>query len=718
MVIAGSFDTEQAKAWVKKYFDEIPRGQDIKPLPKQPARLAQSKRLYHEDNYARLPELRLTWPGVESYHDDSYALDILGNLLSGSKKSPLYSVIVKDKELASGLSMYSQNSELAGEISVGVRAFPGTDLNVVLSAIEEAFAKYEQEGFTQGDLDRVKAGIETSFYNGLQSVLGKAFQLAEYNIFAGDPGFINQDIQNTLAVTLDDVNQVYEKYIKNRPYIATSFVPRGQTALILSGSEEAEVVIEPIVAEAEGESFQLPEDTQFERTPSSFDRSIEPPFGPSPKLVVPSVWTSELSNGMKVYGMEQDELPLVQFNIRIDEGMLLESMEKAGLSNLMVNMMMRGTASKTAAELEEAIDLLGARLSVSSGRQSVYIGGSSLARNFPALMNLVEEVILQPRWDEREFALAKQEILSQIAQSESNPNSIASNAFNALLYGEDNRQGLSSLGTRESVLSITLDDLKAFHANNISPKAASMHIVCKMDRNTVLNTISKLNANWSGADVSLPAVVAATPLQASKVYFYDVPNAAQSVLRIGYLGMAETDADFYPATVMNHILGGGGFASRLTQELREGKGYTYGINSGFGGTNLPGTFIISSGVRSNVTFESVDLVKRILADYPNTFSDTDLENTKSFLIRSSARSFETLGAKLGMLQTMSTNGWTADYILEREAVVKGMTKERIQELARKYANPDRMIYLVVGDARTQMDRLKGLGYGDPILLNK
>lgn len=718
LVIAGSFDTEQAKAWVKKYFDEIPRGQDIKPLPKQPARLAQSKRLYHEDNYARLPELRLTWPGVESYHDDAYALDILGNLLSGSKKSPLYSVIVKDKELASGVNMYSQNSELAGEISVGVRAFPGTDLNVVLSAIEEAFAKYEQEGFTQGDLDRVKAGIETSFYNGLQSVLGKAFQLAEYNIFAGDPGFINQDIQNTLAVTLDDVNRVYEKYIKNRPYIATSFVPRGQTALILSGSEEAEVVIEPIVAEAEGESFQLPEDTQFERTPSSFDRSVEPPFGPSPKLVVPSVWTSELSNGMKVYGMEQDELPLVQFNIRIDGGMLLESMEKAGLSNLMVNMMMRGTASKTAAELEEAIDLLGARLSVSSGRQSVNIGGSSLARNFPALMNLVEEVILQPRWDEREFELAKQEILSQIAQSESNPNSIASNAFNALLYGEDNRQGLSSLGTRESVLSITLDDLKAFHANNISPKAASMHIVGKMDRNTVLNTISKLNANWSGADVSLPAVVAATPLQASKVYFYDVPNAAQSVLRIGYLGMAETDADFYPATVMNYILGGGGFASRLTQELREGKGYTYGINSGFGGTNLPGTFTISSGVRSNVTFESVDLVKRILADYPNTFSDTDLENTKSFLIRSSARSFETLGAKLGMLQTMSTNGWTADYILEREAVVKGMTKERIQELARKYANPDRMIYLVVGDARTQMDRLKALGFGDPILLNK
>jgi zinc protease len=169
---------------------------------------------------------------------------------------------------------------------------------------------------------------------------------------------------------------------------------------------------------------------------------------------------------------------------------------------------------------------------------------------------------------------------------------------------------------------------------------------------------------------------------------------------------------------MNYILGGGGFASRLTQELREGKGYTYGIRSGFSGTNAKGAFTISSGVRSNVTLESAQLVKKILEDYPNTFSDKDLETTKSFLIKSNARAFETAGAKLRMLSNIANYGWESDYVKEREAIVNNMTKAQIAELAKKYADPNKMIWFVVGDAETQLDRMKELGFGEPVLLNK
>ena len=143
------------------------------------------------------------------------------------------------------------------------------------------------------------------------------------------------------------------------------------------------------------------------------------------------------------------------------------------------------------------------------------------------------------------------------------------------------------------------------------------------------------------------------------VYFYDIPNAKQSILQFGTPAMAATDVDFYAATVMNYILGGGGFASRLTQELREGKGYTYGIRSGFSGTKAKGTFTISSGVRSNVTLESAQAVQKILEEYPTTFSDKDLETTKSFLIKSNARAFETAGAKLRMLSNISDFGLKA-----------------------------------------------------------
>ena len=717
LVIAGSFDSEQAKAWVKKYFDEIPRGKEIEKMPKQPAQLQETKRLFHEDNYARLPLLQLTWPGVESYHEDAYALQILAQLMSNGRTAPLYQVLVEDKGLSSGASMYSRNSELAGEIAIRVAAYPGTDLNQVMAGIEEAFAKYEANNFQIKDLERIKAGIETDFYNGLSSVLGKGFQLAEYNIFAGDPGYINEDIQRLLNVSLADVERVYKQYIKGRHHIATSFVPRGQLNLILESSEEAEVVIEPIVASAEGEAFQLPEDTPFTRTPSAIDRSIEPPFGPEPKISIPDVWTTELSNGMKVYGIENNELPLVQFNIRIAGGQMMDSKEKVGVANLLANMMKRGTAQRSPGELDEAIDNLGASINVGASRQYFTISGNTLARNYEATLALVEEILLEPRWDEKEFDLAKQGIISQIAQSQGNPNSIAAAEFSKLLYGEGHIFAYRTQGTEETVSSITMEDLKNYYESFLSPSLANMHIVGSLGQTEVMEPLQRLNSRWASKSVTLPTINFPEAPLASKVYFYDVPNAAQSVLRIGYLALAETDADYYPATVMNYILGGGGFASRLTQELREGKGYTYGINSSFSGSNLPGEFSIGSGVRSNITYEAIALIKDILSEYPDTFSEDDLANTKSYLLKSSARSFETLGAKLGILQTMSAYDWNADYLSKRQNVVRAMSLEEIQRLASSYANPEQMIYLVVGDAKTQLPRLRQLGFGEPIRLN-
>ncbi|WP_340102891.1 M16 family metallopeptidase [Rhodohalobacter sp. 8-1] len=718
LVIAGDFDSAQAREWIHKYFDEIPRGEEIEPLQDKPANLQETKKLYYEDNFAKLPELRMVWPGVGLYHDDAYALDILIQLLSDGKKAPLYQVLVEEKELTSNVFMRSGNSEIAGEISLITRAYPGTDLNEVEAAVKDAFVQFEEEGFTDEDLQRIKAGIETDFYNGLSSVLGKAFQLAQYNIFAGDPGYINEDIQKTLAVTKEDVIRVYEQYIKDRPFVATSFVPQGQSSLIIDNSVEADVEEEQIVAEGRGEQFDLPEETEYERTPSSFDRTVEPPYGETPVPAIPDVWKTELTNGLNVYGIENRELPLVEFEITLEGGLMLENPVKVGVSSLMATMMTRGTANKTPEELEEAIDLLGASINVSAGRQSITIRGNSLARNYDETMALVEEIMLEPRWDEREFDLARQSTLSQIAQHSANPNSIASNTFNKLLYGEDHILSFNPIGTTTSVETITIDDLKSYYNNYFSPSVTDMHVVGAIDQASVVGSLSWLEEVWEDKSVELPEFDLPEAPESSTVYFYDVPDAKQSVLRFGYLAMPETDPNFYPATIMNYKLGGGGFASRLTQELREGKGYTYGIRSRFSGSDIAGPFTISSGVRTNVTYESAALVKQILEEYPNTFTDEDLENTKSYLIKSSARQFETSGAKLNMLENISLYGWSPDYIRERQETVRSISNEEIQNLANTYANPDKMIWLVVGDARTQMDRLEQLGFGEPVLVNE
>lgn len=717
LVVAGDFDKAQARRWVEKYFSEIKKGEAIPPLVKRPGEVKKTVKLYHEDNFARLPELTLAWVTVPEYHADSYALQVLAQYLSDGKKAPLYSVLVEDKKLTSNVNMYNGTAELAGQMQLSVRAFAGKDLDAAAAAVGEAFAKFEREGIPEKDLGRIKAGLETRFYNSLSSVLGKGSQLAQYNIFAGDPGFIEKDIDNTLAVTTQDVMRVYNTYIKDKNYVATSFVPKGQVALALEGSARADVVEEAIVQGAE-EKIDASANASYQRTPSSFDRSKEPPYGKAPEVKIPVVWTDKLANGLRIFGIENNEVPLVQLELVMDGGLLLESPAKVGVSNLMARMMTQGTRSKTPEQLEEAIDQLGASINVSAGSEDIRIRVNTLARNYPATWGLLQEILLEPRWDAKEFELLKQSTISQIRQQEANPTAIAQNQYNQLIYGNENIRSKNILGTLESVNSITLDDLKAFYAKSISPALARMHVVGSLGKPAIIRSVRPLATTWKSVPVNIPASATLNAPARSQIYFYDVPDAKQSVIRFGYPALAATDKDYYPAIVMNYILGGGGFASQLTQQLREGKGYTYGISSGFTGSNSAGPFTIASSVRTNVTLESAQAVKEILLNYGKNYTEKDLETTQGFLIKSNARTFETAASKLNMLENISKFGWKPDYVKEREAIVKNMSLGQIKTLADKYLNANRMIWLIVGDAKTQLPRLTALGFGEPVVLNK
>jgi zinc protease len=714
LVLAGDFDPVQARKWVEKYFSEIKRGEPIKPMAKRPGVIKQTVKLAHEDNFAKLPELTMAWPTVDDVHADAYALEVLAEYLSETKRAPFYKVLVEDSKLTSKVQIRNATSELAGQFMLKVRAFEGKTLDDVAAAVDKAFAKFEQEGISDKDLNRIKAGLETRFYNSVSSVLGKSALLAEYNYLTGNPGYVEQSIKKTLAVTPADVRRVYDTYIKGKPYVATSFVPKGKLALALSGSGKAEVVEEKVVQGAEA-AVDPSTNAAYAKTPSAFDRSKEPAYGAAPSVKVPQVWDTTLANGMRVHGIQNSEVPLVQFDIAIDGGQMLDKLDKVGVANLTARMMTQGTAKRTAQELEEAIQQLGATINVSASTEDVRISVTTLARNYQATLALVEEILLQPRWDEKEFALIKQGVLSQIRQQEADPNAVASSNYSKLIYGNASLRSRNLLGTAETVNAITIDDLKQFYAANLSPSVARMHVIGAMPKAAIASSLASLNRNWKAKPVTLPPAAAAEQAPA-KIYFVDVPDAKQSVLRVGYRALAVTDPDYYPVVVTNYILGGGGFASRLTQQLREGKGYTYGINSNFAGSKNAGPFTIASGVRSNVTLESTQLVKQILLDYSPSYTEADLETTKNFLIKSNARAFETSASKLGMLENISKYGWRPDYVKDREQIVKAMTLPKIQALSQKYLDPSKMVWLVVGDAKTQLPRMKDLGYGEPVLI--
>jgi len=717
LVLAGDFDPVQARKWVEKYFSEIKRGDAIPALVKRPGVLKQTVKLAHEDNFAKLPELTMTWPTVEDLHPDSYALEVLAEYLSETKRTPFYKVLVEDTKLAPAVQIGNQTSELAGQFMLRIRAFENKPLDEVAGAVNQAFAKFEEEGISEKDLNRIKAGLETRFYNSVSSVLGKSALLAEYNYLSGNPGYVAEGVKKTLAVTTADVRRVYDTYIKGKPFVATSFVPKGKLALALTDSAKAEVVEEKVVQGAEN-AVDPTANAEYTRTPSSFDRSKEPPYGETLAVKVPQVWNATLANGMRVVGIENREVPLVQFDIAIDGGLLLDKPEKVGVANLMARMLTQGTAKKTPQELEEAILQLGATINVTARTEDVRISVTTLARNYRATLDLVQEILLQPRWDEKEFALIKQSVLSQIRQQEAEPNALAAINFSKLVYPKNDLRSRNILGTAETVNAITIDDLKRYYGANLSPSNARMHVVGALPKAAIAGSLAGLNRAWKAKPVALPAASNAAGQAPGTVYFVDVPDAKQSVLQVGYRALAVTDPDYYPATVMNYILGGGGFASRLTQQLREGKGYTYGITSNFSGSKSAGPFIIASGVRSNVTLESTQLVKQILQDYPATYSAADLETTRNFLVKSNARAFETSAAKLAMLDNISKYGWRADYVKEREGIVKAMTLPRIQALSEKYLDPSKMVWLVVGDAKTQLPRMKALGFDEPVLIGK
>ncbi|RLJ68889.1 zinc protease [Lacinutrix venerupis] len=705
LVIAGDINIDETKKLVEKWFGEIPSGPNVESLPPMPVTLDKTKSLYFEDSFAKLPELRMTFPTVEEYNKDKYALEILGQLLSGSKKSPLYQTIVEEQKLAPRVSTYQSSSELAGEFVFRVRANAFVDLDNVKTAINEGLERFENNGVNEKDLNRIKAELETNLYRGISTVLNKAFQLVQDNEFNGDPSYITETAKLTNAVTAEDVMRVYNKYIKNKHYVMTSVVPKGNLDLAVAESKQASVWIEEVKQDVANEEVSQGAEAVYEKTKTKHDRS-EPEFGELPLFKSPKVWTDTLENGMAIYGIENNEVPLVQFDITIPGGHLLDPENKSGVANLLSDLMMEGTANKTPADLEEAIGLLGASINTYSSNEDFHITGTCLAKNFDKTIALVKEIILQPRWDVDEFNRLKSALETSLKDRESNPNSIASMAYNKLIYGDNHILSIPSSGTQESISNISIQDLKNYF-KNLSPENASFHIAGALNNNEVKSTLSTLN-EWNVKAVNIPDFQITNTVSKNKLYFIDFPGAKQSVFQIGKLALSKENEEFNNLNFANEILGGGS-SGKLFQTLRIEKGYTYGAYSGISSNKEISPFTVRTSVRANATLKSLEIIKNMISNYANDFTNTEVELTKNKILKGNTRAYESLGAQLGMLRNISKYNLSKTFTEEDQEELINMTLEDYKNIINKYLNEEDMIYVVVGDKKTQFEEVKKLG---------
>jgi len=717
VTISGDFDPVIAKQLVKKYFAEIPRGEAVKPIAPRAGILKSNKSLFHEDNFAKVPRLSMVWPTVEKYHADSYALNILSTYLSQGKRAPLNEVLIDEMKLTSNVSMFYYAKEIAGEMYLTIDANPNEDLDVLKPAIAKGFERFEKNGISEDDLKRIKAGLEVSFYGGIQSVLGKAIQLGEYNVFTGDPGFIKKDIQRIQAVTSKDVKRVYNSYIKGKHFLATSIVPKGQLDLSLEGATVAQVVEETILKVAKKAVEFDPKARTFTPTASSFDRSIEPDLGKAYTLPSPTVWRDDLSNGISVTGIESGETPLVYFSLLLDAGRDRGDINKPAVASLTADLMNKGTATKTTADLEDAIKALGSNISINAGNDGTYIEGSTLARNFDSTIELLTEMLLEPRWDVEELAILIRSKRNQLEQGKGNPNVISSREARKLRYDNNHMFHYLSYGTIDKLDVVKIDDLKAFYNAYYKPSRAKLRIVGDVNAKVVAASFATLQKKWQGQSSESASLAQAKPVEKSTVYFYDIPGAKQSVLNLSRPSLNATHVDLPSTQAMNFMLGGI-YTSKLNTELRVNKGYTYGIGSRFRPTLDRGTFTIGSSVRSNVTKESILLIRDIVERYGKEFTETDLATMKSALLRGQALTNETLSDKLNMVSEISTYSYADDFKVQNAKQIEAMTLNRFKQLAEEYLRPDAWNYLVVGDAETQAEGLNALGLGAPIMLKK
>ncbi|MGD0757103.1 MAG: pitrilysin family protein [Bacteroidales bacterium] len=714
LVLAGDFNIDSVKVLINKYFGEIKsHGAVVKRSAMVPT-IKKTVKLYHEDNFANVPEITLVWPAPQSYQKDAYALDFLAKILADGKKAALYKVLVKEKKLTSKTTAYNNTSELAGEFTVNIRANEGKSLKEIEDAVFEAFDRFEKEGITEKDIERVKASSEKNFYEGITSVFGKSLQLAFYNTFLNDPGFIEKDIENIKAVTLNDVKMAYEKYIKGKPHIVASFVPKGKPEMVAENSVPAGVKEENINEASQVEIANAGED-KFAKSPSSINRTVEPAEGKAPEVNVPVIWKTTLADGIQVYGIQNKELPLVELNLVINGGVLQDKTDLPGVAGMVASVLPQGTKNRTPEALEEETELLGSSINMYAGREEMTVSASALSRNFDKTVSLLKEIILEPRWDTAEFAIAQNSTKNSILQAEAQPRSVGSLLFNKLLYGTDHIFGYNTRGTKESIGKITMNDLKSYYNKNFSPTVSKIVIAGNVSREQVLAALKPFETEWKAKEVKWNTYQVPKNPEKSQIYFVDIPGSRQSVIYAGYLALSRNDPDYVKADFVNYRLGGA-FTSILNQILREEKGYTYGASSYFQEMKVKAPFVVATSVRSDATFESVKIIEDEMQKYRNGITENDLQFIKNCMILSNALRFETNGALVGMLSTMAKYGLPDDYIKEEEIVIKNMTIEDHKAITDKYIVPDKMYYVIVGDAATQMKPLEKIGFGKPILV--
>ena len=708
LTISGDVTAEKILPLIQKYFGDIPAGPFVKPMAKMPAVLTDTRYISYEDNI-KFPMIVMTWPSVNVYNTESTALDALSHMLAGSKSTPFELGLIKTKK-AVAVQCFNYDRELSGQFMLQVRANKDANLADMQKEINSIFDNWEKQGgVTDAELARYKVSTKSDYINRLNTVREKGAALAQYQTLTGNPDYIRKELEAVEKLTKQDIMNAYNKYIKGKPSVILSVVPKGKPEL--KAHDDSWKMYDRNIQQESAEYKGL----TYTPIKETFNRSIKPVGGENPVVKVPVYWQDKLPNGIKFIGTYSNEVPKVSMQIAILAGHRFETTDKAGLAYLTANLLNESTEKHTAEEISDMLEALGSDIDVSCNGTEIAMNITSLTENIDKTLSIAEEILYHPKFSQDDFDRSKKQQLDAIQQQQTSASAIADQQFARILYGDKHIMGLPTTGTTETVNTLTLDDVKNYYKSNISPSQSTVMLVGNLTQQQLMPKLQFLK-NWADVKVTKAAEPAVPTIAKTSVYFVDKKAAPQSEIRIGCMAMPfDATGDYYKSTIMSFPFGGA-FNSRLNLLLREKRGFTYGARGGFNGGRYDGNFVMSAGVRANSTDSSVIDFMTEMKNYADKgISADELGFTKSSMGQSDALKYEAPFQKAAFLKRLLDYNLDGSYVKKQSDILSAITQTEVSKLAATYLPYNNVNIIIVGDKQSNLDKIKKLGYDVKLL---
>ncbi len=702
LTIGGDIDVEQTLNWVSKYFGSIPEGPAVENSEKQPVKLDRDKYITLEDRIKQ-PMVMIGWPTTYRGEESQAALDTLASILGSGKNSVLYQELVKT-EKAIDAGAFHQCAELSCSFYVYAMGDSGDqgDLSKIYDDLMAALVNFKAKGVEQDKLEQIIGQAESSAVFALQSVHGKVTQLASNETFYGQPDRIERQLEQLKGVTPEAVMNAYSRFVDGKNKVTLSVVPKGQLDLEVKKADF-------ITPERTLPKYNKIEsgDLEYSKAEDSFDRSIMPSVGGAVKGNMPELYNVYLDNGIEVLGTESSETPTVELQILLPAGHRYVSKGKEGLANFTSEMMQEGTTEKSIETIQAELDKLGSSISFGSGNYTTTISVSSLKKNLSQTLVIVEEMLFKPEFKQDDFDRLKKQSLEGLIYEHQRPAWLASQATRQILFGRSTF-GRSNDGTLKSIESIQLEDVKGFYNSNYTPLGTQVIVVGDISKETLIPNL-KFLSQWEGSDAPILRPQIVKPPVGQHIYLVDKPSAPQSVIRLVRQGLPyDTVGEQYLNQLANFNLAGN-FNSRINQNLREDKGYTYGA-SGYHASNKEiGIIVFDAQVRADSTVPSIqEFIKEMKRYSEDGMTSKELAFMRLAVGQQDALKYETPSQKARLLSNILNFSLDDDYIEQRNAVLSNVNRSTLNEVASKWFNPTDYQIIVVGDAKSLKPQLEDL----------